>query len=874
MSSDTDDPAVAETLVPSPEDQALRERPHGDTLVRQVAKNKIAAALFATNDQTVIGRYRLLERVGVGGMGVVWGAWDPQLERRVALKLVKVKTEGARDRMLAEGQTLAKLSHPNVVPIYDVGTVDDQIYLVMEWIRGDNLRAYCKQPRTTREIIHLYRAAGDGLVAAHREGIIHRDFKPDNVMVGEDGRVRVLDFGLARTDGGAGDDVAGTPRYMAPEQARGETLTAAVDQFAFCVSLRESLSEHDGTVPGWVAAIVARATAPAAGDRYPSMDALLHALARDPQTVWRRRVLALGALAAAGGAFAVGTMRSHGTEPCAGSADELARVWNPAVRATLLAHGRTLGPYGVAESQYLDDALTAYAQRWAAAHRGACLARRRGEVTERLYENGLACIMRARGALRAVTDVLGRATINKYPDASLAARALPDVDRCIVDATDSAVAPPDRSIAGLVTALSANTASASYLALAGDPKAIVVVRPLVAAAEQLGYQPLIARARLALGSALALQPTDIPPEAVSSYAASAAAALASFDDVVFVEAVARELFAAGRLDADELPAETRDVKSTIPFADIVAKRSGAAGKFARTLLYNNAGTAYLSNGDPVTARTWFRKAHEELRGGANSPELWVALGNLAMVVEGREERDALFADERANLERALGLTHAFTLRARLRAAGYVENRDIAMKTLVEICDALAKWYPHQVELIAKCRYEVGWLADEVGDTNTARTAYSSVVASSQDEAKRARAQLALLGAEAREAERSAGELAQQALNDASWFSRFPGGVDAFLIRANARLALGNADGAIADLRAALAILEDARMNKSSVRYQRRLARVQAELAFLLTKRDPSAAKDLAAKALVWCKSAGGYDDRVRALEAITTGAAR
>jgi predicted Ser/Thr protein kinase len=385
MSSDTDDPGTAETQELPPESRVLRERPPADKLVRDVARNKIAAALFASTDQTVVGRYRLLERVGIGGMGVVWGAWDPQLERRVALKLVRVKTDNARDRMLAEGQTLAKLSHPNVVPIYDVGTFEDQIYLVMEWIRGQNLRAYCAERRTTREILRVYRAAGDGLVAAHREGIIHRDFKPDNVMVGEDGRVRVLDFGLARAESGAPAEVAGTPRYMAPEQARGETLTAAVDQFAFCVSLRESLSENDIAVPGWVATIIARGSAPAADERFRSMETLLHALARDPRTVWRRRVLALGAVAAAGGAFAIGTTRSQGPEPCSGAATDLESVWNTTARSKILSHGHALGPYGLAESQYLDGRLAAYGQRWVAAHRGACLAHRNGELSSRVY---------------------------------------------------------------------------------------------------------------------------------------------------------------------------------------------------------------------------------------------------------------------------------------------------------------------------------------------------------------------------------------------------------------------------------------------------------------------------------------------------------
>jgi serine/threonine protein kinase len=245
-------------------------RPAPDRLVRAVARARIVDKLFARKQEVKLGRYHLLEMIGAGGMGVVWGAFDPELDRRVAIKLVKTELSAARERILAEGKALAKLSHPNVVGVYDVGVVDDQIYIVMEWVRGGNLRAYCREPRAVRELVAIYRAAGEGLSAAHRAGLIHRDFKPDNAMIGDDGRVRVLDFGLARgevrrgtgssgggegeggAEGGAGAEGsdltrgAGTPRYMPPEQARGAELTPAADQYAFCVSLREALAGRDG----------------------------------------------------------------------------------------------------------------------------------------------------------------------------------------------------------------------------------------------------------------------------------------------------------------------------------------------------------------------------------------------------------------------------------------------------------------------------------------------------------------------------------------------------------------------------------------------------------------------------------------------------
>src|SRR5262245_11906788 len=141
-------------------------------------------ARFEATERAKLGRYHLLEPVGAGGMGVVWAGWDPELDRRVAIKLVQATLASARDRILVEGQALAKLAHPNVVPVFDVGVVDDQVYLVMEYVRGQTLRAHGREPRTVRELVAAYRDAALGLAAAHRAGLIHRDFKPDNAIRG------------------------------------------------------------------------------------------------------------------------------------------------------------------------------------------------------------------------------------------------------------------------------------------------------------------------------------------------------------------------------------------------------------------------------------------------------------------------------------------------------------------------------------------------------------------------------------------------------------------------------------------------------------------------------------------------------------------
>ncbi|HEY4176602.1 MAG TPA: protein kinase [Kofleriaceae bacterium] len=215
-----------------------------------------------------VGRYLILSTLGTGGMGIVFAAYDPQLDRKVALKLLRtglqLPTKDAQKRLRREAQAIAQLSHPNVVQVYDVGmTDDDELYIAMEFVEGDTLSQWLKAyPRSWREIVDVFTQAGKGLVAAHGSGLLHRDFKPDNVLVGGDGRVRVTDFGLARSilaleeESGKGDasqlagisasltatgTVLGTPRYMPPEQLRGPDIDARADQFSFAVALYEAL---------------------------------------------------------------------------------------------------------------------------------------------------------------------------------------------------------------------------------------------------------------------------------------------------------------------------------------------------------------------------------------------------------------------------------------------------------------------------------------------------------------------------------------------------------------------------------------------------------------------------------------------------------
>lgn len=845
---------------------ALAETLEPDPLALEVARAKVAAALFDDTRRVQLGRYQLLERVGSGGMGVVWGAWDPELERRVAIKIVRSEIARSRERVREEGQALAKLSHPNVVPVHDVGVVDDQVYLVMEWVRGKTLREHCKTPRTIRELLALYRSAGAGLRAAHEAGLIHRDFKPDNVMVGEDGRVRVLDFGIALAlDNADAAERAGTPRYMPEEQASGGTVTAAVDQYAFCVSLREAIVERTGAnaapVPPWIAAILDRGSARAAADRYPSMAELLDALERDPRTIWRTRIAVGGVLAFAGAAFALGTLRSSKAEdPCTGSATELAGAWNDDVRGKLVAHLKTLGPYATEQAVRMERELGEYRGRWIDAHHGACEAHAHGELTPQLYERRLACLAGARAAFEAVVEVAGRVPAERFGDAVIASRGLPVIDRCATDAIASPVAPPATAIAPAVARIGADVARAHVLWLAKDPGAPAAASAAASAADRLGYPPLLGRALLELGAALVSDKKRVP-EAIAAYERATTIAFEANDDVTFVEAYARELYAL----RGAVPPGVVNTPAGVAQAQRIAKRTGTAGAFARGLLYNNAGIERMAAGDRAGARSWFSLALAEQRAGAPGTELWTSYGNLALVTDDRAEQMRLFAEERAQLERELGAHHPFLLEARHIAAQFIADSRIAIQELDTICGELARWHPGAAGLVPKCRYALGWLVDEAGDVPRARAAMALATAEPGPSGQLAAIYAQLTAGDRGAAVSRAEALADKLAADPGWWNRFFA-VDALLL-----VAAGDPARVRPALERALVLLDDPAFNRSATFVQRRRARVEELLAKQLAKTDPARAATLAASSLAWSRAAGGYDTRVAELTSIGTG---
>jgi tetratricopeptide (TPR) repeat protein/predicted Ser/Thr protein kinase len=514
-----------------------------------------------------IGRYHILRWIGSGGMGVVYAAYDPALDRRIALKLVRPEWQRAgsdgRALLQREAKSLARLSHPNVVVIYDVGTIGEQLFIAMEYIDGQTLRGWLQAaPRSPDEVLAVFRQAGEGLAAAHRAGLVHRDFKPDNIMIGDGGAVRVTDFGLARaTDmaatqeglsapqglGGAlpgGEPqsqearsttgaIAGTPTYMAPELYDGTRADARTDQYAFCVSLYESLyGQHPfvtsdrqrmlGAMRGgeirppppgmtrqvgaWIHEVLRRGLRPDPALRFPSMSALLHALDVDPRAMRRRRAQrgALLALLVAAGLFVralVGPDRTKG--PCQGAEALLNGVWDEerrgAARAALLRAGL---PGGEAAWIRVSTALDQYAHRWAAHRRDVCEAALRRDLSDGLRDLRMQCLDQRRSELLELTTLFAEGSAQAAQKAEQAAGTLTPLSACMGITLLAAPEPPpsDPAIRARLATLRQQQARVKELTDTDRfGEALALAQSTLVAARAIGYRPLEAELMVAEG---------------------------------------------------------------------------------------------------------------------------------------------------------------------------------------------------------------------------------------------------------------------------------------------------------------------------------------------------------------------------------------
>lgn len=438
----------------------------------------------------------LTERIGAGGMGVVYLARDKKLDRQVAVKLQRLGGGDAAERLLLdEARAMARLAHPNVVTVYDVRELGGHLVLLMEYVPGKTLDEWLSEPRERDEILEIFAAAGEGLAAAHEAGLVHRDFKPSNVIVGEDGRVRVADFGLALINAADGG-LAGTPAYMAPEQRAGGAIDARADQYAFCRALDEALA---GAAPPWLEAAVARGLRPEPGDRFASMGELLAALERRPAPQRRLLVPYAAALVLVVIAATAALAMQRGGEPalsCAeATAEALGDAWSPERRRALVAGFVESGAERAApRAEAVAAELDRYAARWRRSWQNAC----RAVSVDRTWPDDLGalarrCLERQRSRLNELAGAL------EHPDAAAVSAAYDAVTRLPppracgdADYLRSRIAPPaDPAVAAEVAraekrfeALSASLSLGHVDRVSGDLPA------LRGEAQRLDHDPL------------------------------------------------------------------------------------------------------------------------------------------------------------------------------------------------------------------------------------------------------------------------------------------------------------------------------------------------------------------------------------------------
>lgn len=723
MTRDTDsDLPLAETSRQDNADIAKameRARPH-ETAGVKLARAKVAAELFG-KAATGLGRFRILERLGAGGMGVVHAAYDPDLDRGVALKVVPVPV-GGRDAALAEAKALARLSHPNVVSVYDVGSADDHVYFAMELVRGETLGLWA-QGRQARDIIGAYQQAGAALAAAHHAGLVHRDFKPDNAIMGADGRVRVVDFGLAceAQDPQQVDaqrvGIAGTPRYMPPEQIHGKPVTPAADQYSFCVALEDALTASTTQPPPrWALAVVQRGRALEPRDRFASMAELLKALSRDPARAARRGAVVGGAaMIASTIAFILGRQdfESGQIEPCSGANQELEKTWSATARTDALARLDRFGRYGSEVRASVAPRLETFAHEWVSRRRDMCLAYRDRQVPDDIYRLQTACLWKARAAFGAVAQIAESSSLTTLPELPRAVQELPDPSDCSntqPHTTDPTSPPP--GMESLASLLQGRLEEARIQLSAGRIEEARTTSAQVAiAARWIKYSPLVAEATLLEGHAV-MRVNRL--DAIPNLSNAMHLALEAKADAVAIEAWARRAYALGTSTQPEQAVAGFDVIETI------AKRTESA-VFQRALLYNNLGTVELARNQRSHAKHAFDKAIAmgRLVKGPGELELIQARANLMLATDDRISAANQAQDVIAELTQRLGAEHPDTLTVRfMRAAITIDSMPAAASQLERVCTDYDLHSQLSQETVI-CWTELGLLHMQLGETQQA-----------------------------------------------------------------------------------------------------------------------------------------------------------
>jgi eukaryotic-like serine/threonine-protein kinase len=695
-----------------------------------------------------LGRYVVLERIGIGGMGVVYSAHDPDLDRRVAIKLLRHEgTPEFVERLQREARALARLNHPNVLTVYEQGIFEGRPYVVTELVEGETLRAWLgASPRHWRRVLALLLAAGRGLAAAHAMGIVHRDFKPDNVLVDREGRPRVADFGVARSFGAGfsieraahGDDprdvdddeltqagtILGTVPYMAPEHARGQASERS-DQFSFCVTafealcgarpfvgsdraaIREAIEKGRITrppgasaVPRWLMRILERGLATDPRERFASMTALLSALEAGLRRRRTRVLLAvtLGAVGSAA-ALAYGLGRGESLGSCAGGSAEIEPLWGEPRRAQVGDRVAATPGHGAASWRHATEVIDAWTGQWLDTHRRACEATARGEQSGEALDLTMGCLQRRRGELAAVIDMLADGddtVLDRVPElvGSLGAvQACEDTQRLRA----RAALPTGAGERARIDALDRAVSVARATAVAGRYReATDALGPLVAEAQDLGWAPLVARTHLVHGQALGqLGETDRASEALRAAAASAeeghddALAAEAWIELVSLEGYVRAEAAVGRIAATIARAKLERIaagplqRSALEQAEAAALLGG--GRVDEALAAQERAMELLTEAPDASA---LDRAHVLMRYGAMLQNVARHDEAIDAIGEALEMAEAVLGQSHPSLAPILGtLTASHYALGDLSAARGTAERTVALLDGAVVPDA-------------------------------------------------------------------------------------------------------------------------------------------------------------------------------------------
>ncbi|MCH9685957.1 MAG: serine/threonine-protein kinase [Deltaproteobacteria bacterium] len=472
-----------------------------------------------------LGRYRLDQRLGRGAHGIVWQAHDPKTDRTVALKVLESAGPQAWPRLRDEARVMARLQHPGIASVFEIGREGDAVFVVMERVWGQTLRQWLSVPRSAAAVLDVFGQAARALGAAHEAGVVHRDFKPSNVMVTDQGRAKILDFGVAvaRRPNGEGlvsagpthDAVVGTPPYMAPEQLRGEAADGRADQFAWCVSLWEALT---GTRPFDATTVKGRLATIATGPPRLRADGLGRGVARvierglsaDPARRWpsmialetalQGRGRSVVGLAAAGAAAVVVAgavaLDSSSTTPCQTRALTAAILPDGALDRAAAAV-QSVGPPITQTWPKMSRRLTAYADRWVEQSHAVCLESGGGPRVDRIR----GCLADRRRAFVALVEGLGTVDMQGALAAEAAISALaPAADCRALAAVEGAPPPPPADAVEGVEHVRAQLEAGQVLNTLGrGAQALTTLEQALDAAVATDYAPVIMEAQLHLG---------------------------------------------------------------------------------------------------------------------------------------------------------------------------------------------------------------------------------------------------------------------------------------------------------------------------------------------------------------------------------------